>query len=350
MLIAIDMSPSVATAPALADAQAAAAQILEAANGRAVGLIVFAGEAYDVAAPTADPETLETQIAVLGPKTMPGKGSRPAAALALARQMLAGGADADLVLITDGGGVDATAFAEARRLADSGVRLSLLTLEDAAGPGNARNDAAARERFLSIMEREAERMNRLVSDLLSLSRVESEERMRPSDRVDVVALLQSAVVTLRPMAEEAGVTLAVTGHDRPVEVQGDADQLVQVFTNLIENAIKYGASGGKVEVRVAHSERELAFRGPGIRIDIQDWGEGFDPVHIPRLTERFYRVDGQKSGPKEGTGLGLAIVKHIVNRHRGGFTVESAPGAGSVFSVFLPVPAAAREAAVETLH
>jgi len=143
VLIAIDMSPSVATAPALADAQAAAAQILEAANGRAVGLIVFAGEAYDVAAPTADPETLETQIAVLGPKTMPGKGSRPAAALALARQMLAGGADADLVLITDGGGVDATAFAEARRLADSGVRLSLLTLEDAAGPGNARNDAAA---------------------------------------------------------------------------------------------------------------------------------------------------------------------------------------------------------------
>ena len=203
--------------------------------------------------------------------------------------------------------------------------------------GPARNDAAARERFLSIMEREAERMNRLVSDLLSLSRVESEERVRPSGRVDVVALLQSAVVTLRPMAEEAGVTLAVTGHDRPVEVQGDADQLVQVFTNLIENAIKYGASGGKVEVRVAHSERELAFRGPGIRIDIQDWGEGFDPVHIPRLTERFYRVDNHRSREMGGTGLGLAIVKHIVNRHRGRFRIESQPGKGSTFSVMLPV-------------
>ena len=203
--------------------------------------------------------------------------------------------------------------------------------------GPARDDAAARERFLTIMGREAERMNRLVSDLLSLSRVESEERMRPGDRVDVVALVQNSVVTLRPMAEEAGVTLEVTGHDQPVEVQGDSDQLVQVFTNLIENAIKYGASGGKVEVRVTYSERELAFRGPGIRIDIQDWGEGFDPVHIPRLTERFYRVDNHRSREMGGTGLGLAIVKHIVNRHRGRFRIESQPGKGSTFSVMLPV-------------
>ncbi|GAB4520328.1 MAG: VWA domain-containing protein [Roseibium sp.] len=134
ILIAIDMSPSVATSPALADAQAAAAQILDAANGRAVGLIVYSGEAYDVAAPTADPATLETQIAVLGPDTMPGKGSRPTAALALARQMLEGVADADLVLITDGGGIGAETAAEARRLTGGGARLSLLTLEDTSGP------------------------------------------------------------------------------------------------------------------------------------------------------------------------------------------------------------------------
>lgn len=203
--------------------------------------------------------------------------------------------------------------------------------------GPARDDPTARERFLTIMEREAERMNRLVSDLLSLSRVESEERMRPSERVDVVALVQSSVMTLRPMAEEAGVTLEVTGHEQPVEVQGDSDQLVQVFTNLIENAIKYGASGGLVTVRITYSERELAFRGPGLRIDVQDRGEGFDPVHIPRLTERFYRVDSHRSREMGGTGLGLAIVKHIVNRHRGRFRIESQPGKGSTFSVMLPV-------------
>ncbi|WP_212523185.1 ATP-binding protein [Actibacterium sp. MT2.3-13A] len=203
--------------------------------------------------------------------------------------------------------------------------------------GPARNDAAARERFLTIMEREAERMNRLVSDLLSLSRVESEERMRPGGRVDVVALVQSTVQTLRPMAGEAGVRLELTGDDRHVEVQGDADQLVQVFTNLIENAIKYGGSGGLVSIRITHSERELAFRGPGVRIDVQDRGEGFDPVHIPRLTERFYRVDSHRSREMGGTGLGLAIVKHIVNRHRGRFRIESQPGQGSTFSVMLPV-------------
>lgn len=203
--------------------------------------------------------------------------------------------------------------------------------------GSARDDSAARDRFLDIMEREAERMNRLVRDLLSLSRVESEERMRPSGQVDVVALVKSSVLTLRPMAEEAGVALEVTGHDAPVFLPGDSDQLVQVFTNLIENGIKYGASGRKVTVEITYSERELAFRGPALRVDVIDHGEGFDPVHIPRLTERFYRVDSHRSREMGGTGLGLAIVKHIVNRHRGRFRIESAPGQGSRFSVMLPV-------------
>ena len=203
--------------------------------------------------------------------------------------------------------------------------------------GPARDDAAARDRFLTVMGREAERMNRLVRDLLSLSRVEAEERMRPTDRVDIVELVDSAALTLRPMARAAGLDLTVTGHDAPTVVQGDSDQLVQVFTNLIENAIKYGAGGGEVRIHVSYSVRELAFRGPGVRVDVIDKGEGFDPVHIPRLTERFYRVDDHRSREMGGTGLGLAIVKHIVNRHRGRFRIESAPGEGSTFSVMLPV-------------
>ncbi|WP_269583847.1 VWA domain-containing protein [Roseibium sp. Sym1] len=133
ILIAIDMSPSVATSPALTDAQAAAAQVLRAANGRAVGLVLYSGDAYDVAAPTADAATLETQIAVLGPDTMPQKGSRPAAALALARQMLSKIPDADLVLISDGGGIDAAAIAEAERLTGDGIGLLVLTLPGSGG-------------------------------------------------------------------------------------------------------------------------------------------------------------------------------------------------------------------------
>lgn len=203
--------------------------------------------------------------------------------------------------------------------------------------GPARNDTTARDRFLGIMGREAERMNRLVHDLLSLSRVESEERMRPTERVDIVGLVHSAVMTLTPMASESDVRLEVLGHDAPVMVPGDADQLMQVFTNLIENAIKYGAHGKRVEVRLTLNERELAFRGPGLRVDVIDFGDGFDPVHIPRLTERFYRVDNHRSREMGGTGLGLAIVKHIVNRHRGRFRIESTPGQGSRFSVMLPV-------------
>lgn len=203
--------------------------------------------------------------------------------------------------------------------------------------GAARDDAPARDRFLAIMSREAERMNRLVRDLLSLSRVESEERMRPSERVDVIGLVHSAVSTLSNVAEHAGVEVEVIGHKSQMLVQGDEDQLTQVFTNLIENAIKYGGQGGKVTVALSHSERELAFRGPGVRIDVIDYGEGFDPVHIPRLTERFYRIDSHRSREMGGTGLGLAIVKHIINRHRGRFRIESLPGKGSRFSVMLPV-------------
>ena len=199
--------------------------------------------------------------------------------------------------------------------------------------GAARDDPAARDRFLAIMEREAGRMNRLIGDLLQLSRVESEERIRPTERVDLHALVTGAVATLRPLAESAGVVVEVSGEPGPLPLPGDADQITQVLVNLIENAVKYGGAGGRVGIHLA---REALPRGPGLRVDVTDQGEGIDAIHIPRLTERFYRVDGHRSREKGGTGLGLAIVKHIVQRHRGRIRIESERGKGSTFTVILP--------------
>ncbi|WP_170424839.1 sensor histidine kinase [Ruegeria arenilitoris] len=202
--------------------------------------------------------------------------------------------------------------------------------------GPARDDVAARERFLQIMNDEANRMNRLVGDLLSLNRVESEERVRPKEQVELIGLLQSTLNSLRPLAENASVTLTLDAPSEPITLTGDSDQLRQVFTNLIENAIKYGGSGGVVDVRLTASERDTAMRGPAVRVQICDKGPGIDAVHLPRLTERFYRADSHRSRELGGTGLGLAIVKHIVNRHRGRLRVESDLGKGSVFTVILP--------------
>lgn len=202
--------------------------------------------------------------------------------------------------------------------------------------GPARDDAAARERFLGIMEAEAARMNRLVTDLLSLNRVESEERLRPSDPVDLGAVAGSMLKSLEPLAQDAGVELRLAAPQEPVVVPGDADQLRQVLTNLVENAIKYGGSGGEVTVTVEPSDREPAVRGPAARIEVSDKGPGIAPHHLPRLTERFYRADSHRSRQLGGTGLGLAIVKHIVNRHRGRLLARSRPGEGAVFTVILP--------------
>jgi len=208
--------------------------------------------------------------------------------------------------------------------------------------GAAREDPAARDRFLGIMEREAERMNRLVKDLLSLSRVEEAERVRPTDPVDLAGLVASAVLMMTPMAREQEVTLTVESIAGPLEVPGEADQLMQVLSNLIENAIKYGGRGSRVIVSLSTDEADPVLRTATATIRVRDTGEGIDPIHIPRLTERFYRVDSHRSREMGGTGLGLAIVKHIVNRHRGRMRIESAPGNGSTFSVILPMSAAQR--------
>ena len=202
--------------------------------------------------------------------------------------------------------------------------------------GPARDDTNARERFLQIMTDEANRMNRLVGDLLSLNRVESEERVRPKEQLELTGLLQSTLNSLRPLAEGGSVVMTLNAPPEPVMLPGDSDQLRQVFTNLIENAMKYGGSGESVTVNILPSERDAALRGPAVRVQIIDKGPGIDAVHLPRLTERFYRADSHRSRQLGGTGLGLAIVKHIINRHRGRLRVESDLGKGSVFTVILP--------------
>ena len=202
--------------------------------------------------------------------------------------------------------------------------------------GPARDDPVARERFLAIMANEAQRMNRLVRDLLSLSQVEEMERVRPDTRLDLCDLLSSVLRSLTPLAEKAGGTLKAQFDAGQVFVEGDADQLRQVFGNLVENAIKYGGRPPEVVLKITEIPRDPVIRGPAICAEVIDNGPGIDPVHLPRLTERFYRVDSHRSREMGGTGLGLAIVKHIVNRHRGRLKIESQTGQGSRFTVILP--------------
>ena len=201
--------------------------------------------------------------------------------------------------------------------------------------GNARDDAEARERFLKIMAEQAERMSRLVDDLLSLSRVEMREYLPLSDEVELGSVLTEVAQTLEPLAKRAGVTLTLSRTDDAAVVRGDRDELMQVFQNLVQNAVKYGHGEGKVEIRMAH-EAAASGRSERFRVDVIDDGPGIAPQHLPRLTERFYRVNVAASREKGGTGLGLAIVKHILNRHRGELIVTSKLGHGSTFSVLLP--------------
>jgi len=202
--------------------------------------------------------------------------------------------------------------------------------------GPAKNDEVARERFLGIMAAEANRMNRLVGDLLSLSRVEEDARMRPREEIDVGDVVATVVRNLRDVAADKGHQFVFEKPVGEVHVPADRDQLVQVFTNLIENAVKYGGDEGRISIDVTNVERDLTLRKPAVRITVTDDGPGIDPVHIPRLTERFYRIDSHRSREMGGTGLGLAIVKHIVARHRGRMKIESELGKGSSFTVILP--------------
>ncbi|WP_051660928.1 ATP-binding protein [Bosea sp. 117] len=194
--------------------------------------------------------------------------------------------------------------------------------------GPAKNDTQARERFLKIMADQARRMSRLIDDLLSLSRIELNAHLRPEAEVDLVTVIGHVRDTLSPIARERGVEIAFDAQQAPVAVRGDRDELIRVFENLVENALKYGGSGGKVEIALTREGRDVV-------ASVRDFGPGIAPEHLPRLTERFYRVDTAHSREQGGTGLGLAIVKHIVARHRGRLSVESVPGEGATFAVRL---------------
>jgi two-component system phosphate regulon sensor histidine kinase PhoR len=199
--------------------------------------------------------------------------------------------------------------------------------------GSARDDAKARERFLAIMQEQARRMARLIDDLLSLSRIELNAHRRPDTPVDLVPIVGQVVDGLETLARDRGVTVNIEAANA-LTVLGDRDEMVRLFENLIENALKYGAAGKRVDIKLApgaSSEGE-----PEAQVDVRDYGPGIAPEHLPRLTERFYRVDVKESRVQGGTGLGLALVKHILNRHRGRLTIESAPGAGATFTVHLP--------------
>jgi two-component system phosphate regulon sensor histidine kinase PhoR len=201
--------------------------------------------------------------------------------------------------------------------------------------GAAKNDIEARERFLKVMSEQAERMSRLVDDLLSLSRVEMREHLPPGQNVDLNDAVSHVIQTLQPLAAGTATSIEFKRLDTPAIVRGDRDELVQVFQNLVQNAIKYGKSGGRIEVAVAHAEAAGA-RPARFVVSVTDDGPGIAPQHLPRLTERFYRVNVLASRERGGTGLGLAIVKHILNRHRGELNISSKVGEGSTFSVVLP--------------
>lgn len=208
--------------------------------------------------------------------------------------------------------------------------------------GPARDDAAARDRFLAIMREQGARMSRLIEDLLSLSQIELHEHSRPRGTVDLGALLRSVANTLQPQVHDKDMRLDLDMGEVP-EVVGAPDELTQVFQNLIDNAVKYGRAGTpiRIESRAVDAGTPGARRlgRPGVAVSVTDRGDGIAREHIPRLTERFYRVDTARSRELGGTGLGLAIVKHILNRHRGVLDIASTPGRGSTFTVYLPAAA-----------
>jgi two-component system phosphate regulon sensor histidine kinase PhoR len=176
-------------------------------------------------------------------------------------------------------------------------------------------------------------MRRLIDDLLSLARIEMNEHVKPEGRVGLDGVVRQAANALKPLAAQDGITLTVEAQPGLPPALGDRDELVQLFQNLIHNAIKYGRQNGEVQITLSQQDAQVA-------VAVRDDGEGIAPNAIPRLTERFYRVDVKRSRERGGTGLGLAIVKHIVSRHQGRLHIESKLGVGSTFTVFLPASSA----------
>jgi two-component system phosphate regulon sensor histidine kinase PhoR len=203
--------------------------------------------------------------------------------------------------------------------------------------GSAHDDPAARERFLAIMHAQATRMARLIDDLLSLSRIELNAHLRPDTPVDLLSVVRHVADGLETLARDREVEIAVAAPPQPVHVLGDRDELIRLFENLVENALKYGASGRRVDITLASVDTPNMREA---RVSVRDYGPGIASEHLPRLTERFYRVDVTESRAQGGTGLGLALVKHILSRHRGRLAIDSRPGEGATFTARLPLAGA----------
>ena len=203
--------------------------------------------------------------------------------------------------------------------------------------GPAGDDIDKRSKFLSVVEKETQRVTNLVADLLSLSQVEAKEKRSISTMVDPNILLQGALDAMQPFATAANKQLKLNIHNVLPQLSGNQENLHRVLVNLIENAINYSDDADTISIEVALTENESDFALPALKISVVDKGEGIDPNEIPRLTERFYRVDKSRSRNKGGTGLGLAIVKHILVRHKGILSIDSVKGEGSSFNVFLPL-------------
>lgn len=201
--------------------------------------------------------------------------------------------------------------------------------------GPAKDDPAARDKFLGIMQGQATRMARLIDDLLSLSRIELNAHLQPSTPVDLAPIVRQVVDGLQMLARDRGVEIKVALSPDTLTVLGDRDELIRALENLIENALKYGAAGKRVDVTVGRAQTRAGL--PEAHVSVRDYGPGISPEHLPRLTERFYRVDVADSRAQGGTGLGLALVKHVLNRHGGRLTIESTPGAGATFTMHIPL-------------
>jgi len=199
--------------------------------------------------------------------------------------------------------------------------------------GPARDDVAAREQFLQIMQAQTARMARLIDDLLSLSRLEMKPYFRTGAKVELKDVLDSVIASLAPLAADSGVVIERDFSDAAAAVFGDRDELIQVFENLVENACKYGQKGGRVVVSVAGPEADPEGE---TTVTVRDFGPGIPEEHIPRVTERFYRIDAETSRAQKGTGLGLAIVKHILTRHKAWLSISSKLGEGAAFTVHFP--------------
>ncbi|MDP2412038.1 MAG: ATP-binding protein [Pseudolabrys sp.] len=201
--------------------------------------------------------------------------------------------------------------------------------------GSAKDDVVARGKFLAIMQGQATRMARLIDDLLSLSRIELNAHLRPSTALELAPVVRQVADGLQMLARDRGVEIKMALPAEPLTVLGDRDELVRALENLVENALKYGAAGKRIDITLSPAQTRAGT--PEARLSIRDYGPGIAPEHLPRLTERFYRVDVADSRAQGGTGLGLALVKHVLNRHGGRLSIDSTLGAGAAFTMHVPL-------------